>query len=144
MRKYILIMCALLFSFGAHVDNVFAFAKGEHDCSKCHTLTEEGAKELLSSFVPDVKILGVKPGPITGVWEVTLDTAGKKGLIYVDFSKKYLISGSFIDAKTKKNITKEKFDSLNKVDVSEIPLDDALLLGKKDAKIKVIVFDDPD
>ncbi len=144
MRKYILIIFAFLFSLSAYNHNVYAFAKGEHDCSKCHTLTEEGAKELLSNFVPDVKVLGVKPGPITGVWEVTLDTAGKKGLIYIDFSKKYLISGSFIDAKTKQNITKERFDSLNKVDVSEIPLGDALLLGKKDAKIKVIVFDDPD
>jgi thiol:disulfide interchange protein DsbC len=144
MRKYILIIFAFLFSFGVNNGNVFAFAKGEHDCSKCHTLTEEGAKELLTNFAPDVKILGVKPGPVMGVWEITLDTAGKKGLIYVDFSKNYLISGSFIDVKTKKNLTKDRFDDLNRVDVSGIPLDDALLLGKKDAKIKVVVFDDPD
>jgi thiol:disulfide interchange protein DsbC len=33
---------------------------------------------------------------------------------------------------------------LNKVDVSKIPLEDAIVVGKPDAKHKVIVFDDPE
>ena len=33
---------------------------------------------------------------------------------------------------------------INKVDVSQIPVKDALVVGRKDAKTKVIVFTDPE
>ena len=82
--------------------------------------------------------------PVKGLWEVDIDAAGKKGPLYVDFSKKYLISGAVVSIKDKKNLTQERLTELNKVDVSKIPLDDALVMGDKDAKHRVIVFDDPD
>jgi thiol:disulfide interchange protein DsbC len=33
--------------------------------------------------------------------------------------------------------------SMNRVDVSKIPLDGSIVLGKKDAKHRIVVFDDP-
>jgi thiol:disulfide interchange protein DsbC len=65
-------------------------------------------------------------------------------VVYVDFSKKYLISGALVDIKTKANLTQERFNEINKTDVSLIPLDDALVMGDIDAKKRVIVFTDPD
>jgi thiol:disulfide interchange protein DsbC len=44
----------------------------------------------------------------------------------------------------KKNLTQERLTELNKVDVSQIPLDDALVMGDQNARIRVIVFSDPD
>jgi thiol:disulfide interchange protein DsbC len=91
-----------------------------------------------------VKILEIRPSEVKGLWEIDLESKGQKGIIYVDFSKKYVVSGSIIDIKTKANVTQDRFSSINKVDISQIPLDDALVMGDKEAKYRVIVFDDPD
>ena len=68
----------------------------------------------------------------------------KKGLVYVDFSKKYFVSGSLFSITEKKNMTQERLSDLNRVDVSQIPLEDALVMGDPKAKIRMIAFDDPD
>ncbi|MBS1114563.1 MAG: hypothetical protein H6Q94_292, partial [Nitrospirae bacterium] len=45
---------------------------------------------------------------------------------------------------TRTNLTQDRLQEINKIDVSQIPLNDALVMGENDAKYKVIVFDDPD
>jgi len=129
----------LLFPFTAS----FGFEAKGQDCSRCHTLKLEEAKELLKD-IPNIKILEVYPSPVKGFWEVYLESAGKKGLIYVEFSKKYFISGSLFSIREKKNVTQERLTDLNRVDVSQIPLEDALVMGDPKAKIRIIAFDDPD
>ena len=91
-----------------------------------------------------MKVLEVRPAQVKGLFEVAVESKGQKGILYVDSSKKYIISGSILDVKTKTNFTQERYSDINKVDVSKIPLDDALVMGDKDAKYRVIVFDDPD
>ncbi len=115
-----------------------------HDCAKCHTLNNEEAATILKDAAPDVKILSVGQAPVKGLWEVFLMAGGRKAVIYVDYSKKHFFSGAIIDIKAKKNLTQDRFEELNKIDVSRIPLDDALIMGDKDAKYKVIVFSDPE
>ena len=122
----------------------YGFSEKGQDCSKCHTLTKDEAVTLMKDFGQDVKVLEVLTSPIKGMWEVDVETGGKRGLVYIDFSKKYLVSGSIISLKGKTNLTDDRFAELTKVDVSQIPLDDALVMGEKDAKYKVVVFDDPD
>jgi thiol:disulfide interchange protein DsbC len=122
----------------------YGFSEKGQDCSKCHTLTKDEAATLLKDIGPGIKVLEILMSPVKGMWEVDVDAGGKKGLVYVDFSKKYLVSGSIIALQGKVNLTDDRFSELNKVDVSQIPLDDALVMGEKDAKYKVVVFDDPD
>ncbi len=121
----------------------FGFEAKGQDCSGCHTLKVEEAKELLKD-VPNIKILEVYPSPVKGFWEVYLESGGKKGLIYLDFSKKYFISGSLFSIREKKNVTQERLTDLHRVDVSQIPLEDALVMGDPKAKTRIIAFDDPD
>jgi thiol:disulfide interchange protein DsbC len=120
----------------------YGFSEKGQDCSKCHTLSKDEAAGLLKDF-GEVKILEVGVSPLKGMWEVDLEARGKKFPVYIDFSKKYMVSGAVISLKEKKNLTQERLTELNKVDVSKIPLDDALVMGDKNAKHKIIVFDDP-
>jgi len=127
----------------------YGFSAQGEDCSKCHTLTKDDAASLLKDLIPNVKVVEVRVVPVKGMWEVDIESGGKKGPLYVDFSKKYVVSGSIVNIKEKKNLTQERAEELNKIvlskdDVSKIPLDDALVMGDKSAKYKVIVFDDPD
>jgi thiol:disulfide interchange protein DsbC len=107
-------------------------------------LTSEDAEKVLSSVIPDIKVIEVRPSQIKGLWEIALESKGQKGILYLDSSKNYILSGSILDIKTKSNLTQERFAQINKVDVSQIPLDDALVMGAPDAKYRVIVFDDPE
>ncbi len=108
------------------------------------TLSVDEALTLLKGFDPNIKVLAVKPSPVEGLWEVDIEVGGKKGLVYVDATKKYLLSGSIIDIKEKKDLTQERISEINKVDVSQIPLDDAIVIGNKEASYRVVVFDDPE
>jgi len=122
----------------------FCFEGKGQDCSKCHTLSSDEAVDLLKGVIPDIRIINVKLSPSKGLWEVYLESGGRKGLIYVDFAKKHFFMGSLISIRERKNLTQERFTELNKVDVSQIPLNDALVLGDQKARIKVISFHDPD
>lgn len=115
-----------------------------HDCAKCHILKSDEAQALLKDAIPELKILSVGQGPVKGLWEVVLQSGSRKGILYVDYSKKNFFSGSIVDIKGRKNLTQERFEEFNKVDVSKIPLDDALVVGDKGAKYKVIIFSDPE
>jgi thiol:disulfide interchange protein DsbC len=122
----------------------YAFETRGQECSKCHALNKDEAKDLLKNTIPDARILDVRPSPVKGFWEVYLESRGQKGIVYVDFPKKHFFSGALISLREKKNLTQERLIELNKIDVSQIPLDDALVMGDQKASIRVIVFTDPD
>jgi thiol:disulfide interchange protein DsbC len=75
---------------------------------------------------------------------VVFEVRGQKGIVYISFSKELLISGDIFDIKARRNLTGERLSNLNRIDISKIPLDGALVMGDKNAPKKVIVFTDPD
>jgi thiol:disulfide interchange protein DsbC len=144
MRRYSIVPLFLILPVLLWAGISHAFETKGQDCSKCHTLTKDEARDLLKEVIPNMKVVEVGPSPTKGSWEIFFESGGKKGLIYLDFSKRYLFSGSLISVKDRRNLTQERFGELNKIDLSQLPLDDALVMGDKTAKYKVIVFDDPD
>ena len=147
MRKSLIFVTLLVLTV-TFPEGAFPFAKSDQDCSKCHTLNAEQAKTALEGLIPNIKVIHVQPAPITGLWEIGIDIGGKKAIVYLDYAKKNIISpatrGEVINLKTKTSLTQESFQKINKVDASQIPLKNALLLGDETAKHKIIVFDDPD
>jgi thiol:disulfide interchange protein DsbC len=138
----LLLPCLLLFVLLTGSSHGFE-TKGQ-DCSKCHTLTRDEAKDLIKTMSPDIKVLEVRFSPSKTLWEVFSESGGRKMILYVDVTKKYLISGSMYSLKDRKNLTQESLSVLNKIDVSQIPLKDALVMGDPKARLRVIVFTDPD
>ena len=118
-----------------------AFAEENKMSGKMPTKAE--AEEIFKNLAPNLKVLDIRESPVNGLWEIDLESGGKKGLLYLDNARKHFIQGAIIDIKTKENLTQKRFSEMNKVDVSQIPLDDALVLGDKNAKYRVIVFSDP-
>jgi thiol:disulfide interchange protein DsbC len=117
---------------------------GMGECRDCHTLTPKEVSGILGNLVDNV--LKVEASPVQGLWVVDIAKQGKKFPIYIDFSKKFLISGQVVRLSTKEDITGTRYENLNAVTVNpaEIPLKDTLLVGSPDAKKMVIVFSDPD
>lgn len=126
------------------LDNAYAFdpVTGAKECASCHTLSNEEAGKLLlvEKFKAEVK--EVRPGPIKGVWEVELTQNGRGIIVYVDYSKRYLAEGRFIEiAKLAESAPPPPN---KKIDLAKVPLEHAVVLGDAKAEKKVIVFDDPD
>lgn len=129
--------------------NAFAFGGCESDCKKCHSLELSDVRHILTKLhASDAKVLDIKMSPIKGLWQVTVDEKGKKGVLYVSFSKKYVVGGSIFEVDTASNKTAQTLGRTPRperyVDVSKIPVDDTLVMGSKDARYKVVVFTDPD
>ncbi|MBU0675117.1 MAG: DsbC family protein [Proteobacteria bacterium] len=123
---------------------VSAFTKdgcGDGECRSCHQLSKQDAAQLLA--VEEKNIVDLKMSEVPGLWEIDLQEQEKVIPLFMDFSKQYLISGSVIKIDNRQNITQERFVDLNRIDVGQIPLEDALLIGKPTAKNRIIIFDDP-
>jgi len=145
MRKYIsglliLIPLFTIFIFG----NIYCSVASDQKKTSCAEISKNDLLELLKGFIPGVNIIEVRNAPIEGLCEVSIESKGRKGIIYTDTSTKYIISGSIIEIATKGNLTQERLSDLNRIDVSQIPLDNAIIMGNKDARHRVIVFTDPD
>ncbi len=123
----------------------FAFQKegcGGGSCIDCHSLTKQEASTLLEDKVSEV--LSVQVSEVPGLWDIEALYQGNKIPLYLDFSKNYLISGNVIKLDNDENLTEKKFIKMNTVDISQIPLKDAVVLGNPKASRKIIVFDDPE
>ncbi len=152
MKKLLVyeLLTIILLSSVAFVSPVFAFGGCEENCQKCHSLSKEEVQQIFTKLqAPEAKVIDIKMSPLKGLWEVTLDNKGRQGIMYVGFSKKYIIGGPIVEVDTALNKGQESLQKVNSevqryVDFSTIPLDNALLLGEKDARYKVIVFTDPD
>lgn len=139
---------ALMLSYSMLYGNSYAFSGCEGNCQKCHNLSNEEVKGILQKIrAPEAKILKIQMSPVKGLWEADIDNKGRRGILYVDFSKKYLVAGSIVEVDAAINKTRERIEELNKdirINPASIPLKDALILGSKGAPKKVIVFTDPD
>ena len=96
-------------------------------------------KSIQPKLREGVKIDSIKATPYAGLYEVS--AAGD--ILYTDKKGEFLFIGEVINAKTSRNITKERVDELNKVKLSDLPLESALKTVKGDGKRMLVLFEDP-
>jgi len=127
------------------VHSAFAMSSdgcGAGTCANCHSITRTEAEVLLGDLVD--KVNSVEFAEVPGMWVAEVEKDRKKLPVYIDFSKKYVVSGNVIRLNDGENLTRQRSVQMNNIDVSRIPLADALLLGQSSAKTSVIVFTDPE
>jgi thiol:disulfide interchange protein DsbC len=146
MRSLLLVSLAIAASLLATASTgSYAFMKdgcGSGECRDCHALTRDEAAARLEGLVDNV--IRVEESPVKGLWVIDVAKDGKILPVYMDYSKDYVISGQVVQLSTKRTYTGERFQKMNKVDVSSISLDNAVRIGKAKAGKRVIVFDNPD
>lgn len=115
---------------------------GAGKCTDCHSLSMQEASTLFKGNVD--KVLKVELAEVPGLWRVEVEKGQQRFPLYIDFSKAYVVAGNIIRLSDGENITAGRAPENKRVDLAQIPLADALLLGKPAAKTKVIVFTDPE
>lgn len=101
--------------------------------------TADVEKRLKEQY-PATKITSVRDSQVKGVYEVVMG----RNVAYADESGRYMIFGHLYDMKEQKDLTAQRLDEINKIDVSALPLADAIKTVKGDGSRKLYVFSDPD
>ena len=101
---------------------------------------EATIRKNLGERVPQLqKIDEVSRTPMNGLWEVRVGSE----ILYTDAEGNFLIEGSLIDARLKKNLTEERVEKLTAVDFTALPVKDAFTIVRGNGKRKLAVFEDP-
>ncbi|HEY9278539.1 MAG TPA: DsbC family protein [Eoetvoesiella sp.] len=109
------------------------------------TSTEQGAsvlssiKALFESRFERIKVTAVKPTPFSGLYEVQLGS----DILYTDAKVDYILQGSLIDAKTRRDLTEERLAKLAEISFDALPLHLAIKQVKGNGARKLAVFEDP-
>lgn len=78
--------------------------------------------------------------PFKGVYEVTVGDQ----IVYTDDKGQYFFVGNLVDFKNKENLTAKREQQINKIDVTKLPLDQAIKYVKGNGSRVLYIFSDPD
>ncbi|QWR78273.1 DsbC family protein [Candidatus Magnetomonas plexicatena] len=149
MKKLVLLSLLLTAVMFYYIASAEGMSGCDTNCAACHTLTEEEATDILKQLGPAITVKKIQVAPSKGLWEITIKAEDKEGhqkdgVVYLDYSKGNVILGNILKLKTKENLTDKRMGELKKFDYKSIPTKNAIVLGSKKAKYKIIVFTDPD
>ena len=120
--------CMLLIAIGFGCN---AFAQGQ----------EATIRKNLSERIPQIpRIEEITRSPMAGLYEIRLST---NEIYYSDAEGNFLIQGSLIDTKSKRNLTEEREAKLSAIDFVGLPFKDAITIVRGNGKRKLAVFEDP-
>jgi thiol:disulfide interchange protein DsbC len=108
-------------------------------CVGAQNSVEATIKKNIEPRLGGAKIESIKETPYGGLYE--LRVAGD--ILYTDKKGEYLVIGHVYDAKTTRDLTRERIDDINKIKFSDLPFDSAIKQVKGDGKRVIAVFEDP-
>lgn len=89
---------------------------------------------------PNTNFSGVEETPIPGIYELTMG----KNVAYTDKDGHYFLFGNLYDMEKRQDLTAPKRDAANKIDISKLPIQDAIVRVKGKGTRKLYLFSDPD
>jgi thiol:disulfide interchange protein DsbC len=102
---------------------------------------EATIRKNLSERIPQIpRIEEITRSPMAGLYEIRLST---NEIYYSDAEGNFLIQGSLIDTKSKRNLTEEREAKLSAIDFGTLPFKDAITIVRGNGKRKLAVFEDP-
>ena len=101
---------------------------------------EATLRKNLSERLPNLpKIDEVSKTPMNGLYEVRMGNE----VMYSDAEGNFLIQGSLIDVKQKRNLTEERVEKLSAIPFDQLPMKTAFTQVRGNGKRKLAVFADP-
>lgn len=94
----------------------------------------------LKRLYPNTTFKSVKTTPVDGIFEVVMG----KNVAYVESTGRYFFFGRLYDMPDQRDLTESVLNSAKRVDLSELPLKNAIKTVKGNGAKKLYVFSDPD
>ena len=108
--------------------------------------TSVGAQEApirknLAERLPQLQAIDeISKSPMAGLYEVRVNGSE---IYYTDAEGNFLLQGSLIDTKQRRNLTEERVDKLTAINFDALPLKDAFTIVRGNGKRRLAVFEDP-
>jgi thiol:disulfide interchange protein DsbC len=105
---------------------------------------EAEIRQVLKVKFPNIRIDGVQPAPLAGLFEVRFVTQDGPQIIYTDaMANFFVVDGSLVEAKSGRNLTEERLRKLSAIEFSSLPLDLAIKVQRGNGKRVLAMFTDP-
>ena len=102
---------------------------------------EDVIRKNLPARLPQFKQIDeVRKAEIPGLYEVRVDGTE---IYYTDAKADFLVEGSLIDTRNKRNLTEERVEKLTAIKFESLPLKDAFTVVRGNGERKMAVFEDP-
>lgn len=102
---------------------------------------EAAIRKNLAERVPQLKNIDeVTKTAIPGLYEIRVNGAD---IYYTDAQANYLLQGSLIDTKSRRNLTEDRVEKLTAVQFDKLPFKDAFTIVRGNGTRKLAVFEDP-
>lgn len=97
-------------------------------------------RKTLGERVPALsQIDEIRKAPIPGLFEVRVGT----DILYTDAEGNYLLHGSLLDTRSRKNLTEERIEKLTAIKFDALDTKNAFTIVRGNGKRKLAVFEDP-
>jgi thiol:disulfide interchange protein DsbC len=101
---------------------------------------EAAIRKNLPERIPQLgKIDEVSKTPMSGLYEVRVGNE----LYYTDAEGNFLLDGTLIDTRVRRNLTEERQEKLLAIDFAALPVKDAFTIVRGDGKRRIAIFEDP-
>ena len=98
-------------------------------------------RKNLGERIPQMqKIEEVSKTPIPGLFEIRVNGTE---IYYTDAEGNYLLQGSLIDTKQRRNLTEERVEKLTAISFDSLPFKDAFTIVRGNGKRRLAIFADP-
>ena len=102
---------------------------------------EATIRKNLAERLPQLQAIDeISKSPMAGLYEVRVNGSD---IYYTDAEGNFLLQGSLIDTKQRRNLTEERVDKLTAINFDALPVKDAFTIVRGNGKRRLAVFEDP-
>lgn len=104
---------------------------------------EAQIRKVLEQKLQGVKIEGVAPAPVPGLWEVRYRTPKGIQILYSNATATHVIDGRIVDLRNDRDLTEERLRKLNAIRFDSLPMEQAVKIQRGNGKRVLAMFSDP-
>jgi thiol:disulfide interchange protein DsbC len=104
---------------------------------------EAQIRKVLEQKLQGVKIEGIAPAPVAGLWEVRYRTAKGIQILYSNATASHVIDGRIVEIRTERDLTEERLRKLNAIRFDSLPMEQAVKIQRGNGKRVLAMFSDP-
>ena len=98
-------------------------------------------RKNLAERIPQLKSIDeVSKSPVAGLFEVRVNGTD---IFYSDAEGNFLLQGSMIDTRQRRNLTEERIEKLSAISFDALPTKDAFTIVRGNGKRRLAIFEDP-
>ena len=104
---------------------------------------EAQIRKVLEQKLQGVKIEGIAPAPVPGLWEVRYRSPRGIQILYSNATATHVIDGRIVDLRNDRDLTEERLRKLNAIRFDSLPMEQAVKVQRGNGKRVLAMFSDP-